>query len=151
MQETHEKTGLDVLNDPGINKSTAFSDVERDTLKLRGLLPAAVCTQRVQIARVMGNVRRFASDIERYSYLMALQSRNERLFYRTLIEHFDELMPLVYTPTVGEACKEFGHIFRRPMGLYVTPEDRGHIASILDNWPARDVRVIVITDGERIL
>ena len=85
MQETDGKTGLDVLNDPGLNKSTAFSDVERDTLKLRGLLPAAVCSKRVQISRVMENVRRKAYDIERYNFLMALQGRNERLFYRTLL------------------------------------------------------------------
>lgn len=151
MLESDGKTGLDVLKDARLNKSTAFSEAERNRFRLRGLLPAAVCTQRVQIARVMENVRRKAYDIERYNFLMALQGRNERLFYRTLIDHIDELMPLVYTPTVGQACKEFGHIFRRPAGLYITPEDRGRVASILDNWPAKDVRVVVITDGERIL
>ena len=144
-------TGYAVLRDPALNKSTAFSQEERDRFRLRGLLPARVCSQDTQINRVLENLRRKAHDIERYIFLLALQARNERLFYRTLIEHIDELMPLVYTPTVGQACKEFAHIFRQPRGFYVTPDDRGKIASLLKNWPETDVRVIVITDGERIL
>jgi malate dehydrogenase (oxaloacetate-decarboxylating)(NADP+) len=103
------------------------------------------------MARVLENLRRKEHDIERYIFLIALQARNERLFHRTLIEHIDELMPLVYTPTVGQACREFAHIFRQPRGFYVTPSDRGRIRANLANWPERDVRVIVITDGERIL
>ena len=99
----------------------------------------------------MENLRRKAYDIERYIFLIALQERNERLFYRTVIDHIEELMPLLYTPTVGQACKEFAHIFRTPRGFYITPKDQGDIREILDNWPEEDVRVIVVTDGERIL
>ena len=149
--EDETPAGYAVLRDPALNKSTAFSEEERDQYRLRGLLPARVCGQETQIARVLENLRRKTNDIERYILLLALQSRNERLFYRTLIEHIDELMPLVYTPTVGQACKEFAHIFRQPRGFYITPSDRGRIASLLKNWPETDVRVIVITDGERIL
>ena len=104
-----------------------------------------------QKERVIENIRRKAYDIERYISLLALQNRNERLFYRTLIDHIDELMPIVYTPTVGQACREFAHIFRQPRGFYVTPSDRGEIRKNLDNWPEPDVRVVVVTDGERIL
>eukprot|EP00439_Symbiodinium_sp_Y106_P088410 s1_g946.t1 len=101
--------------------------------------------------RVLANMRRKAYDIERYIFLTALQERNQTLFYRTLIDHIEEIMPLIYTPTVGQACKEFAHIFRKPQGFYITPEDAGHISNMLDNWPERDIRVIVITDGQRIL
>jgi len=144
-------TGYALLNDARHNKSTAFTQEERDRYGLRGLLPAAVCGQHVQLTRVLANLRRKAHDIEKYIALMALQGRNERLFYRALIEHTEELLPLVYTPTVGQACKEFAHIFRETRGLYITPEDRGSIRAVLDNWPERDVRIIVVTDGERIL
>ena len=144
-------TGYDVLRDPALNKSTAFTRAERERYRLRGLLPAQVVDQETQQARVLENLRRKAYDIERYIFLIALQARNERLFYRTLIENIDELMPLVYTPTVGQACREFAHIFRQPRGFYVTPEDRGQVRFILENWPETDVRVIVVTDGERIL
>ena len=101
--------------------------------------------------RVMENLRRKESDIEKYIFLSALQDRNERLFYQTIIRHIDEIMPLIYTPTVGQACREFSHIFRRPTGFYISYEDRGQIRRMLDNWPVGDVRVIVVTDGERIL
>ena len=104
-----------------------------------------------QKERILKNIRRKAYDIEKYVGLRALQDRNERLFYRTLIDHIDELLPIVYTPTVGQACKEFAHIFRQPRGFYVTPADRGTIRENLNNWPERDVRVVVVTDGERIL
>lgn len=144
-------TGLALLNNSQYNKSTAFTEDERERFKLRGLLPAAVSSQRLQSERVMENLRRKAYDIERYILLMALQQRNERLFYRLLLEHVDEIMPLVYTPTVGQACREFAHIFRQPRGFYITPNDRGVIFDILGNWPERDVRLIVVTDGERIL
>ncbi len=104
-----------------------------------------------QTERVLENIRRKEYDIEKYVGLRALQDRNERLFFRTLIDHIDELLPIVYTPTVGQACKEFAHIFRQPRGFYVTPADRGTIRENLDNWPEPDVRVVVVTDGERIL
>ena len=140
-----------LLDDPGLNKSTAFTRQEREQYQLRGLLPYVVSDMESQKRRVLGNIRRKGNDIEKYIFLNALQERNYRLFFRTLIDHIDELLPLIYTPTVGEACKEFAHIFRRAQGLYITPEDRGEIRRILDNWPEQDVRVIVMTDGERIL
>ena len=146
-----QKRGHDILRDPSLTRSTAFTREERDALGLRGLLPHAVTSLEAQKARVLENIRRKHFDIERYIFLTALQDRNDVLFYRTLIDHIEELMPLVYTPTVGQACREFAHIFRRPRGFYITPEDKGQIRAMLDNWPQQDVRVIVITDGERIL
>ena len=143
--------GYGLLRDPRLNRSTAFTREERERLGLRGLLPAASLTQELQVERVLENLRRKETDLERYIFLLALQARNERLFYRTLLDHVEETMPLVYTPTVGQACKEFSHIFRDTRGLYVTADDRGDIRRLLDNWPEKDVRVIVITDGERIL
>jgi malate dehydrogenase (oxaloacetate-decarboxylating)(NADP+) len=146
-----EKKGYDILNNALTNKSTAFTYEERDALGLRGLLPYTVSSQSAQENRVLKNMRRKTDDIEKYIYLIALQERNERLFYRLVIDHIDELMPLIYTPTVGQACREFSHIFRNTRGFYVTPEDKGSIRKILDNWPQDDVRVIVVTDGQRIL
>lgn len=151
MTQVPKPLGQALLTDARHNKSTAFTKEERERHRLRGLLPAAVCGQDVQLTRVLENLRRKEHDIERYIALLALQGRNERLFYRALIEHTEELLPLVYTPTVGQACKEFAHIFRQPRGLYITPDDGGSIDQLLDNWPDRDVRVIVVTDGERIL
>jgi len=145
-------TGLDVLlKNPALNKSTAFTEEERRRYKLRGLLLPAVCSQEMQLSRALENLRRQTTDIERYISLQALLSRNERLFYRLVVDHIDEIMPLIYTPTVGQACQEFAHIFRQTRGLYVTAQDRGHVREILENWPYRDMRVIVMTDGERIL
>lgn len=143
--------GYDLLKRADLNKGTAFTEAERDRYGLRGLLPARVSSQAGQLSRVLANLRRKSSSIERYIFLLALQGRNERLFYRLLIEHIEEIMPLIYTPTVGEACLEFANIFRQPRGFYITPQDRGRIRAIMDNWPARDVRLIVVTDGERIL
>lgn len=143
--------GYDLLVRAGHNKGTAFTEAERDRLGLRGLLPARVSRLAAQQTRVLANLRRKSSDIERYIFLMALQGRNERLFYRLVIDHIDEVMPLIYTPTVGQACQEFAHIFRQPRGFYITSQDSGRIREIMNNWPARDVRLIVVTDGERIL
>lgn len=143
--------GKALLDNPALTKSTAFSREERVQYGLRGLLPYDVANINKQKARVLENMRRKNNDIEKYIFLNALLDRNQRLFYRTMIDHMDEIMPLVYTPTVGEACREFAHIFRKPQGLYITPEDRGDIASLLGNWPETDIRVIVVTDGERIL
>ena len=151
MNFDHEPRGYDFLRDNRLNKSTAFTADERTRYGLKGLLPHRVFPQEGQQIRVMENLRRKESDIERYIFLCALQDRNERLFYKTVISHIEEVMPLLYTPTVGQACKEFSHIFRRATGFYITPDDRGEIRSMLDNWPQDDVRVIVVTDGERIL
>jgi len=146
-----DPTGFDVLHNPKLNKGSAFSEAERERYGLRGLLPAGVTSQHTQLKRVLENISRKAYDIERYIFLFALQGRNERLFYRLLLDHIDELMPIIYTPTVGQACQQFAHIFREPRGFYITPDDRGRMHEILSNWPERDVRLIVITDGQRIL
>jgi malate dehydrogenase (oxaloacetate-decarboxylating)(NADP+) len=145
------KRGVDLLHDPRLNKGTAFTDAERDALGLRGLLPPRVTTQAMQVERVLGNIRRKPDDLEKYIFLVSLQERNEALFYRVVTSNLAEMMPLVYTPTVGQACQKYGAIFRRPKGLYISLEDRGRIKNILQNWPESDVRMIVVTDGERIL
>ena len=143
--------GVELLHDPVRNKGTAFTEAERDALGLRGLLPPAVLSQDVQVARVMENLRRQTSDLERYIALISLQDRNEMLFYRVLLGNLAELIPIIYTPTVGEACQVYGHIFQRPRGLFISARDRGRMSQVLGNWPHRDVRIIVVTDGERIL
>ncbi len=145
------KRNFDVLHDGSINKSDAFTNQEREELGLRGLLPYAVTDQDTQVQRVMHGIDRKGYDIERYILLSALQDRNEQLFYRVVTEHIEQIMPLIYTPTVGQACKEFSQIFRRSKGFYLTPEDAGNIDAILENWPENDIRVIVVTDGQRIL
>ncbi len=148
---TDSNRGVKLLHDPVRNKGTAFTDAERGALGLRGLLPPAVISQQLQVTRVMNGVRARATDLDRYIAITNLQDRNETLFYRVLIDHLAELMPIVYTPTVGQACQEYAHIFRRPRGLFLSANDRGRIAELLDQWPHRDVRIIVVTDGERIL
>jgi malate dehydrogenase (oxaloacetate-decarboxylating)(NADP+) len=143
--------GTVLLRDPTLNKGTAFSDAERDALGLRGLLPPAVFKMEDQVARVLENFRRLDSNLSKYILLEALQDRNEALFFRVVTENPDEMMPIIYTPTVGLACQQFGHIYRRPRGMYVTAADRGRIAQVLRNWPYREAAIIVVTDGERIL
>jgi len=143
--------GVDWLHNPVFNKGTAFTDAERDLLGLRGLLPPHVQTMDEQVRRVMANFRSKSSDIERYIQIVGLQDRNETLFYRVIMDYLEEMMPIIYTPTVGKACQEYGHIFRRSRGLYISINDRGHVEDVLRNWPTRDVKVIVVTDGERIL
>lgn len=142
---------LDYIHDPRLNKGTAFTDAEREVLGLRGLLPPRVVKPEEQEARVLENFRRKSTPLEQYIYLISLQDRNEHLFYRVVMEHIEEMMPIIYTPTVGEACRQFGHIFRRPRGLYLAPEDRGRVREILRHWPEAEVGIIVVTDGERIL
>lgn len=144
-------TGIAMLRDPTLNKGSAFTLEEREILGLTGLLPPRVHTIEEQMQRVLENLRKKSSDIERYVFLIALQDRNKTLFYRVLRDNIEELMPIVYTPTVGQACLEFGHIFRRPRGLYITARDKGRVAELLGNWPFNDIRIIVVTDGERIL
>jgi malate dehydrogenase (oxaloacetate-decarboxylating)(NADP+) len=145
------KRGLELLRDRKHSKSTAFTKEERAGLGLRGLLPHAISTQDIQMKRILANIARKPSNIERYIFLSALEDRNERIFYKLLIEEIDKLMPIIYTPTVGQVCKEFSHIFRKEKGFFITPDDKGEIEHILYSWPEPDVRVIVVTDGERIL
>src|SRR6478672_7785602 len=142
--------GLALLRDPMLNKGTAFSEEERDTLGLRGLLPAHVLTMEEQAKRLMTNLRRLPNDLEKYVALNALHDRNEALFFRVACDNLDEIQPLIYTPTVGLACQQFGHIFQRPRGIFISANDRGRIPQLLANWPYQ-AKLIVVTDGERIL
>ena len=144
-------TGYSLMNHGLLNKGTAFSDAERDSLGMRGLLPPRVFTLEQQVKRALRNLRAKDSDLNKYIFLHALQNRNETLYYRMVLDHLEEMMPIVYTPTVGQACLEYGAIFRRPRGMWITIADRGRIAKVLANWPQQDVRLIVVTDGERIL
>ena len=142
--------GVALLQDPLRNKGTAFTEIERDALGLRGLLPPHIHTQEEQMARFLENMRNLPDPLEKFVALSALHDRNEALFFRVVCDHVDEIMPLIYTPTVGLACQRFGHIFQRPRGMFISINDRGRVADILRNWP-RKAGIIVVTDGERIL
>jgi len=144
-------TGIDLLHEPLLNKGIAFTEAEREALGLRGLLPPQVLTQEQQVGRVLENLRLLPTPLDKFIHLNALHDRNEALFFRVVADNPDEIMPLIYTPTVGLACQRFAHIFQRPRGIFISAADRGRIAKLLRNWPRRDVRIIVVTDGERIL
>lgn len=143
--------GIDHLRDPRLNKGLAFTLEERQALGIHGLMPPRFKTQAQQVELCRFSVMKYQEDLNRYLYLAELQDRNERLFFRLLSEDVDTLMPIVYTPTVGLACQKFGLIYRRPRGLFITINDKGHCFDLLKNWPEPDVRAIVVTDGERIL
>src|ERR1700724_4633059 len=142
--------GLALLRDPLLNKGTAFTEEEREALGLRGFLPAAVMSMQAQVERILTNLRTLPSDLEKYVALNSLHDRNEALFFRVVCDNIDEIQPLIYTPTVGLACQRFGLIFQRPRGMFISANDRGRIAELLGNWPYQ-ARLIVVTDGERIL
>ena len=144
-------TGQLLLDNPLLNKGSAFPEDERLALELLGLLPPHCSTVEEQLARTYENYGRKESDLERYVFLTALQDRNETLFYRLVQEHISEMMPLIYTPTVGEGCRQYSHVFRRPRGLYISYPHRHQIPAILANAPISTPEVIVVTDGERIL
>ena len=142
--------GMALLRDPLLNKGTAFTERERDTLGLRGLLPAHLLSMKAQTERMLTNLRQLPNDLDKYVALNALHDRNEALFFRLVCDNIDEIQPLIYTPTVGLACQKFGHIFQRPRGLFISANDRGRISKLLRNWPY-PAKLIVVTDGERIL
>ncbi|KAL7162525.1 hypothetical protein ACSBR2_042923 [Camellia fascicularis] len=144
-------SGYSLLRDPHHNKGLAFSEKERDAHYLRGLLPPVIVAQNLQIKKLMHNIRQYQVPLQRYMAMMDIQEMNERLFYKLLIENVEELLPVVYTPTVGEACQKYGSIFRRPQGLFISLKEKGKILEVLKNWPQRKIQVIVVTDGERIL
>jgi malic enzyme len=145
------RRGSQLLDNGMANKGTAFTKHERAVLGLEGLLPAAVNSLEQQSRRVYTNIVHKRDPLEQYIGLAALHDRNECLFYRVLRDHLEEFLPIVYTPTVGQACEEFSHIFRKARGLWITPEHRDHIDGVLANAPSADVRLIVVTDNERIL
>jgi malate dehydrogenase (oxaloacetate-decarboxylating)(NADP+) len=143
--------GQELLNDPARNKGTAFTAEERSKYGLEGLLPHTVENLDRQVERVMGHLEAKPNDLERYIYLIGLSDRNETLFYRAVMSDPARFIPILYDPTVADACLTFGHIYRRARGMYVTREMKGRIAEVLRNWPARDVRFICVSTGRRIL
>ena len=146
-----QEYGRGILEEGLFNKGTSFGVGERDRLGLRGLVPSEKLTMQQQLDRVRFQLDKEDSDIRRYQYLRDLQDRNETLFHRVLLDNIDELAPIVYTPTVGQACLEFGGSFRKPRGMFFCDYDRGDIGSMMYNWPGRDVHVAVITDSGRVL
>ena len=142
--------GVDILRDPLLNKGSAFTREERKALGLEGLLPPEVTTQEQQLTRFMESLRRLPDDLEKFIALNALHDRNEALFFRVIVDHIDEMQPIIYTPGVGLACQKFSLIFQRPRGMFISINNKGRIAELLRNWPNR-AGLIVVTDGERIL
>jgi malate dehydrogenase (oxaloacetate-decarboxylating)(NADP+) len=145
------KHGLELLEDPSLNKSTAYTEAEKQDLGLIGLVPDVTETEDLQLHRVMMQLGKKDTDLDRYIYLTNLLDHDETLFYRTVMSDPARFLPIVYDPTIGEACLKFGHIFRQPRGMYLSITRRGKVKDILRNWPQRDVRFICVTDGGRIL
>jgi malate dehydrogenase (oxaloacetate-decarboxylating)(NADP+) len=145
------KRGIDILHDPVLNKATDFTEVERQRLGLVGLVPDATEPEELQLRRVLQQLGHKTSDLDRYIYLINLLDNDETLFYRTVMSDPSRFLPIVYDPTIGEACLKFGHIYRRTRGMYLSITRKGHVKEVLRNWPAKDVRVICVTDGGRIL
>ncbi|CAL1534123.1 unnamed protein product [Lymnaea stagnalis] len=143
--------GIDILRNPILNKGMAFTLKERQILGIHGLLPPVLLDQDREVYQVMQNFYRWDNDLDRFIFMMGLQDRSEKLFYRVITENIELMMPVIYTPTVGLACQRYGMIFRKPRGLYITINDLGYVYDILCNWPIDDVKAIVVTDGERIL
>lgn len=145
------KKAFRLINDPRLNKGTAFTLEEREEFGLHGLLPPRISTMDEQVEWAMDAIRTKPTPIDKYRFMAAMQKRNERLFFRMIIDYIDELMPVVYTPTVGQACQEYASHFRETKGFYVSIDHRGRIDELMSNWVEDDVRLIVVTDGERIL
>lgn len=145
------KRGIELLRDPTLNKSTAFTEKEKQDLGLIGLVPDVIETEDHQLSRVLMQLGHKTTDLDRYIYLINLLDHNETLFYRTIMSDPARFLPIVYDPTIGEACLKFGHIYRQPRGMYLSITRKGHVKDVLKNWPQKDVRFICVTDGGRIL
>src|ERR1700726_3879969 len=148
---TINKRGIDLLQDPSLNKSTAFTEAERQALGIVGLVPDVTETTDVQLSRVMMQLGHKAADLDRYIYLINLLDHDETLFYRTIMSDPARFLPIVYDPTIAEATLKFGHIYRQARGMYLSITRRGKVKEILKNWPQKDIRLICVTDGGRIL
>jgi len=148
---TTSKRGIELLQDPSLNKSTVFTEAEKEALGLVGLVPDVTETKDLQLQRVMLQLATKPTDLERYIYLINLLDHDETLFYRTIMSDPARFLPIVYDPTIGEACLKFGHIYRQPRGMYLSMARRGKVKEVLQNWPQKDVRFICVTDGGRIL
>src|SRR6201997_3083909 len=148
---TTNKRGIELLQDPSLNKSTAFTEAEKQALGLVGLIPDVAETEDLQLSRVLMQLGHKNTDLERYIYLISLLDHNETLFYRTVMSDPARFLPIVYDPTIGEACLKFGHIYRQTRGMYLSMTRRGKVKDVLRNWPQNDVRFICVTDGGRIL
>src|SRR6201988_4930884 len=148
---TTNARGIAVLQDPKRNKSTAFTEAEKEALGLVGLLPDVMESEDLQLKRVNLQLAEKPTDLERYIYLINLLDHNETLFYRTLMSDPARFLPIVYDPTIGEACLKFGHIYRQARGMYLSITRRGKVKNVLRNWPEKDVRFICVTDAGRIL
>src|SRR5690242_8551532 len=151
LQTFNGKRGIDVLRDPELNKSTAFTETEKQELGIVGLVPDVTETEDVQLSRVLMQLGHKTTDLDRYIYLVNLLDHDETLFYRTVMSDPARFLPIVYDPTIGEACMKFGHIYRRTRGMYLSITHKGRVKEVLRNWPVQDVRVICVTDGGRIL
>jgi malate dehydrogenase (oxaloacetate-decarboxylating)(NADP+) len=149
--DTKSLRGIDVLNNPVLNKGTGFDEQEREELGLVGLLPASIESIDRQVERVLGHLEQKPSDLERYIYLIGLEDRNETLFYKVVMSDPERFLPIVYDPTVGEACLKFGHIYRRSRGMYISIREKGRVAEVLRNSPIKDARFICVSTGGRIL
>jgi malate dehydrogenase (oxaloacetate-decarboxylating)(NADP+) len=145
------KRGIELLRDPSLNKSTAYTEAEKQALGVVGLVPDVTETEDLQLQRVMMQLGHKNTDLDRYIYLINLLDHNEALFYRTVMSDPARFLPIVYDPTIGEACLKFGHIYRQARGMYLSMTRRGKVKEILRNWPQKDVRFICVTDGGRIL
>src|ERR1700758_3394560 len=148
---TTNKRGIDVLQDPSLNKSTAFTEAEKQALGIIGLVPDVTETEDLQLSRVLLQLGHKNTDLDRYIYLTRLLDHDETLFYRTVMSDPARFLPIVYDPTIGEACLRFGHIFRGPRGMYLSMSRRGKVKEVLKDWPQKDLGFICVTHGGRIL
>ena len=145
------KKGIDLLEDPLHNRGTAFTESERKKLGLDGLLPASTELPIAQMKRELHNLNAHSKSVEKYSYLMHLLDRNQWLYYKLITLYAQDVLPIIYTPTIGAICEKYSHLYNKSLGLYITIKDKNNISDILKRWPVKDVQVIVFTDGEKVL